>query len=40
MMLGSVTHKVMQAVLIPVLVVRTSTEKPATPNGAVASIAP
>jgi nucleotide-binding universal stress UspA family protein len=39
-MLGSVTHKVMQTALIPVLVVRGSTGKPATPNGAVASIAP
>jgi len=40
MMLGSVTHKVMQAVVIPVLVVRTSTAKPAAPNRAVASFAP
>jgi nucleotide-binding universal stress UspA family protein len=37
MMLGSVTHKVMQSAVIPVLVVRTSTAKPAIPNGAVAS---
>jgi nucleotide-binding universal stress UspA family protein len=37
MMLGSVTHKVMQSAVIPVLVVRTSTAKPAIPNGAVTS---
>lgn len=40
MMLGSVTHKVMQTADIPVLVVRNSTAKPATPKVAVAPFAP
>jgi nucleotide-binding universal stress UspA family protein len=39
-LLGSVTHKVIQAAAIPVLVIRTSTAKPATLNGAVASFTP
>ncbi|HEY4914591.1 MAG TPA: universal stress protein [Candidatus Dormibacteraeota bacterium] len=38
MMLGSVTHKVMQMAVLPVLVVRTAIAKPPTPNGAVASL--
>jgi nucleotide-binding universal stress UspA family protein len=37
MMLGSVTHKVMQTAVIPVLVVRTPIAKPATPDPVVAS---
>lgn len=40
MMLGSVTHKVMQTAVIPVLVVRNSTAKPATLEAAVAPFAP
>jgi nucleotide-binding universal stress UspA family protein len=40
MILGSVTHKVMQTAAIPVLVVRNSTAKPANPNVAVAAFAP
>jgi nucleotide-binding universal stress UspA family protein len=40
MMLGSVTHKVMQMAVIPVLVVRNSTAKRAISNGAVASFTP
>ena len=39
-LLGSVTHKVMQTAAIPVLVVTASTANPATPNGAVASFTP
>lgn len=40
MMVGSVTHKVMQTAVIPVLVVRNTTAKPAAPKVEAASFAP